>query len=403
MLAPLVPETRGSVGAPLRKITMQNSPTSQRQHFWDTLRAFLMLLGIPYHVALCYQVGQDFIVHSGEAVPGFLEFSQTTHLFRMHAFFVVAEYFALLLLARREPGAWLKGRFVRLGFPLVTTMVTLVPLMNLFCEWSNMPLHEAVPNWQHNAVRSGGYWVRHLWFLMALLYFSVAVAWLASRFPAVKSGMVPDRIDAWGARHFFWVVMALGTVIGIWEALALEAFYMAGLNTNFPQQILRIDDIIIYAPWFALGCVLARTRAMLERTCRISIPVAIVGVGAIVLWLTIHSDVSPMTERFIAAFAAIGMTQVMIALARSLLDRPVPLVRRLTDSSFVVYLFHLPWIALLVLVLQPVPIPPAFKALAVTVLSFLFSYWAWQGIRRVPILSLLYDGVVIPSKRRAPA
>ena len=380
---------------------MQSTESRPRQHFWDALRAFLMLLGIPYHVALCYQVGQDFIVHSGESVPGFLEFSQVTHLFRMQAFFVIAGYFALMLLARRDPWNWLKGRFLRLGVPLVTTMVTLVPIMNLACELSNMPMREALPNWRHNALDSGGYWVRHLWFLMALLYFSSVVAWLASRFAAVRSGMVPERIDRWIARHFVGVVLALGAVIGVWEALALEAFYVAGLNTNVPQQILRIDDLIIYTPWFVLGCLLVRTRVTLERACRFSLPVTIIAIGATVLWLAIHRDVAPMTERFIAAFAAIGTTQTLIAIARRLIDRPVPIVRRLTDASYVVYLFHLPLIALLVLLLQPLAVPPVLKALAVTVLSFMLSYWAWLGITRVRSMSLLFDGIILPTRKPA--
>jgi len=70
------------------------SQRKEREHFWDALRAFLMLLGIPYHVALSYQTGQDFIVHSGEGLVGAREFADTVHLFRMPAFFVIAGYFA---------------------------------------------------------------------------------------------------------------------------------------------------------------------------------------------------------------------------------------------------------------------------------------------------------------------
>jgi glucan biosynthesis protein C len=150
-----------------------------------------------------------------------------------------------------------------------------------------------------------------------------------------------------------------------------------------------------------LGCVLVRTRATLERACRFSIPVTSIAVGAIALWLTVHAGVSPMTERFIAAFASIAVTQTLIAAARNLVDKPIPIVRRLTDASFVVYLFHLPLIALLVLLLQSVGIPPVVKALVVTVLSFLLSYWAWLGITRVRSMSLLFDGIILPSRKAA--
>lgn len=375
---------------------------TRREHFWDALRAFLMLLGIPYHVALSYQPGQDFIVHSGEGVTGFPQFAQVLHLSRMPAFFVIAGYFAFLLLARREPIEWLKGRFMRLGLPFVTSLLILVPAMNLVCELSNLPWHEAVASWRHNLATSGGYWVRHLWFIVVLLYLSSAAAALALRFPAVRMGSVPAPADAWAARNFHVVLLAAGALIGGWEALAVEGFYSAGLATMVPQQVLRLEEVITYLPWFALGGLLVRARITLERTCRFSVPVAAVAIIATVAWMLVHESVSPMAERFIGSFAALGTTQVLIAAARSLLNRPVPLIRRLTDASFVIYLFHLPLIALLVWLAQPLAVAPLLKAIAISVLTFGLSYAAWRAIGRVRAMSLLFEGIVLP-RRPSPA
>jgi glucan biosynthesis protein C len=379
---------------------MQAKVAQSREHFWDALRAFLMLLGIPYHVALSYQPGQDFIVHSGEGVRGFTEFADVLHLFRMPAFFVIAGYFALLLLARRDPSLWLKGRFVRLGVPFLTCIVTLVPAMNMVCELSNLPWHGAVHSWRENSLTSGGYWVRHLWFIIVLLYFSTIAAGLATVFPAVKTGMLPQRIDRWAARNMVSALLVAGLVIGAWEASALEAFYRAGLDTNLPQQILRLDEAIIFAPWFALGCVLVRGRETLAQAVRFSAPVAVIAVVATATWLLVHKDVPPMLERFIGTFAALATTQVLIAGARSLLDRPIPLVRRLTDASFVIYLFHLPLITLFVWLAQPLPVWPLVKALAIMALSFGLSYAMWLVIGRITSMSLLFEGIV---RRKQPS
>lgn len=378
---------------------MQKQNVQSREHFWDGLRAFLMLLGIPYHVALSYQPGQDFIVHSGEGVRGFPQFADAVHLFRMPAFFVIAGYFALLLLARREPMAWLKGRFLRLGLPFLTCVVTLVPAMNLVCELSNLPVAEALRSWRENSLTSGGYWVRHLWFIVVLLYFCTAAALLAARMPAVRSGFLPRAVDEWVARNFPVALLGLGVAIGAWEALALEAFYRAGLATMLPQQILRLDEAIIFAPWFVLGCVLVRARATLRRVTAFSLPVALVAIAGTAAWLLVHKDVAPMTERFIGTFAALAATQVLIAGARRLLDRPIPLVRKLTDASFVIYLFHLPLITLFVWLAQPLPVPPLLKALAIMALSFVLSYAIWLVIGRIRSMSLLYEGIV-PSRPR---
>lgn len=369
---------------------------SQREHFWDALRAFLMLLGIPYHVALSYRPGEDFIVHSGEGVAGFAQIAQVLHLWRMPAFFVIAGYFAMLLLARREPAEWLKGRFMRLGIPFLTCIVTLVPLMNFICELSNLPWPKAMESWRHNSLTSGGYWVRHLWFIVVLLYFSCAATWLASRSVSIRTGLVPARVDGWINRNFLVAVIGTAVTIGAWEALAVEGFYAAGLATMIPQQVLRLDEAIIFAPWFLLGCVLVRARTSLERASRFSLPIALIAVLVTAVWLVVHEDVAPMAERFIGAIAALATTQVLIAGARTLLDRPIPLVRRLTDASFVIYLFHLPLIVLFVWLAQPLAVPPLVKALSIMALSLGVSYVIWTAIGRIRSMSLLFEGIVVP-------
>ena len=379
---------------------MQTKYDQPREHFWDGLRAFLMLLGIPYHVALSYQPGQDFIVHSGEGVRGFAQFAQALHLFRMPAFFVIAGYFAMLLLARRDPAGWLKGRFVRLGVPFLTCLVTLVPAMNIICELSNLPWPEAMRSWRENSLTSGGYWVRHLWFIIVLLYFCTIAAGLAAWMPRVRSGLLPQRIDGWAARHLALTLLGLAVVVGAWEALALEAFYHAGWATMLPQQVLRLDEVIIFAPWFLLGCVLVRARETLVEVTRFSWPILAVAIVGTAGWSWIHNDVAPMTERFVGTFAALGTTQVLIAGARTLLDRPVPLIRRLTDASFVIYLFHLPVIVLLVWLAQPLPIPPLAKALGIMALSFGVSYAIWRVIGRVRSMSVLFEGMPPRSSSR---
>jgi glucan biosynthesis protein C len=110
-----------------------------------------------------------------------------------------------------------------------------------------------------------------------------------------------------------------------------------------------------------------------------------------------------MTERFVGTIAAIATTQVLIAAARRFLDRPVPIVRELTDASFVIYLFHLPLIVLLVWLAQSLPIPAVVKALGVAAGSGLGSYGVWLLVARDRGMSLLFDGVFSRPARPVPA
>jgi glucan biosynthesis protein C len=271
--------------------------------------------------------------------------------------------------------------------------------MNLVCELSDLPFHAAVQSWRENSLTSGGYWVRHLWFMIVLLYFSCVAALLASKSAMVRAQNVPNGLDSWASRRFLTTMLILAVVIGAWEALALEGFYAAGLATMWPQQILRLDETIIYAPWFMLGGVLLRAPATLRRMTTLSLPIIFVAIAGTVLWLLVHEDVPPMVERFIGSFAALAMTQLLLSSARALLDRPIPLVRRFTEASFVIYLFHLPLITLFVWLAQSIPVAPLLKALAIMILSLGISYGIWVMIGRVRTMTLLFEGIVLPRRR----
>ena len=371
----------------------QNRSESNRQHHWDAFRAVLMLLGIPYHVALTYRIGQVWILDAREGMAGLSELAEFIHLFRMPAFFVIAGYFSALLLARRAPGQWLRGRLFRLGIPLAVAMLTLNPLLNMACELSGLPAAEAVQSWLRNSAESGGYWVRHLWFLIVLLYYSLAASLLVWRLPALANARVSPRRDALLARWFlpFWLGLAM--LFGLWEAVSIELFYKAGLATNLPQQILRIDETLQYLPWFLLGWLMARAPAFHARLYRLSPVIVITAATFTALAIRYGPVLWPPYGRFLATVAGLCLTQVALVLLRRVASQPSASVRSLVDASFVVYLFHLPILAGLVVLMQPLAMHVALKAALVALLTFLLSWGCWAAVSRSPLLRLLYDGV----------
>ncbi|WOK37926.1 acyltransferase family protein [Sphingomonas sp. C3-2] len=368
----------------------------QRDHSWDAMRAFLMILGIPYHIALSYRPGQDWIVRSGEGLPIFTYLAEFIHLFRMPAFFVIAGYFAALLLARRDPVAWLQGRVQRLVPPALACLILLVPLMNLVCELSNLALPEALSSWAHNSAVSGGYWVRHLWFIVVLLYCSAALALVAWWRPALRTAMLRPTTDRWLARYHVAVLFGVALLLGAWEAGAVEMFYIAGLATNLPQQILRIDELIAYAPYFLLGVFLARAPQLMAAFSRFSPEITVIGIATAAGSLALLDALSPSLGRFLATFAALTLTQMLIVVARRYLSKPIPLVQRLVAASFVIYLVHMPVVVLLVWLGHYLALPVAIKAIAITGLTLLLSYGIWQHLSRLSVAPLL--GALAPPR-----
>lgn len=99
---------------------------SNRLHYIDRCRAMLMLMGVPYHSAMLYSPGWGPAQHVTSRFCDGL--SQLITQFRMPAFFLLAGFFAAMLLSRKDRLTWFASRLQRLGIPLLSATVTLIPL-----------------------------------------------------------------------------------------------------------------------------------------------------------------------------------------------------------------------------------------------------------------------------------
>ncbi|MBB5987011.1 acyltransferase family protein [Sphingobium lignivorans] len=372
---------------------MTTSRVAQREHHWDAIRALLMLLGIPYHVAMAYRANDVWIVNAREGALIWTWLADFIHVFRMPAFFLIAGYFAALLLSRRSSGEWLKGRFLRLGIPFLACLLTLNPLLNLFCELSNFSIGPALASWEHNSSVSGGYWVRHLWFIIVLLQCSALAALLTTLSPRLSQAQIAPATDFRLARRPALVVLLTALVLGAWEASAIELFYAAGFATNVPQQIFRLDQLLQFIPWFAAGCLVARAPRLRDALHRPSFAIALLGVLALAAHFMFKGQLHPAAGRLVETVAAVAITQMLLAGVKHVADRPHPAVQELVRASFVIYLFHLPITAALVVIGQPLALPVSVKAVLAILLTLGLSWMAWRIVLRSPMLRLLYDGV----------
>ncbi len=74
---------------------MSTTPT-EREYFLDSIRAWLMLLGIPFHISLIYS---SHTWHVNSQMPSWwlTLFNDFIHAFRMQVFFVISGYFSYML------------------------------------------------------------------------------------------------------------------------------------------------------------------------------------------------------------------------------------------------------------------------------------------------------------------
>jgi hypothetical protein len=174
----------------------------QRRYYGlDALRGVMMMLGIVLHSAALHMTAPVLEISIDPATsPIFLIVVLFIHNFRMPLFFVLAGFFASLLVKKYELRGALVNRAKRVLGPLLLGMITILPLMGVFAisygasvrfgEWQFLATWEQLLTLESeiaeqlqilgtktgldvpegNELSPG-----HLWFLYYLLYFYLAI------------------------------------------------------------------------------------------------------------------------------------------------------------------------------------------------------------------------------------
>jgi glucan biosynthesis protein C len=203
-----------------------------RLHALDNLRALMMWLGIVLHVAVIHMVQYPPLPWRDEQRTPLADLAVGfIHAFRMPVFFILGGYFVALLLQSRGPRKMAWHRVRRLGLPFLMfwppLFVACVMFALLFVHrmargtWgldlSLMPRAPNVPQ---------GPSTMHLWFLWLLLWLSLATAALAS----VRSAWLDKMLARAGAG-----LQLLGTV---WWGFALLTLPLVLAGWNYPRGIV---------------------------------------------------------------------------------------------------------------------------------------------------------------------
>ena len=347
-----------------------SAPTlpAPRLDYLDATRAFALLLGVVFHASLSftpYFIGwavQD--VSTGAVVA---DFFLVSHSFRMELFFLLAGFFSQGLLQRQGMGGFLRSRAIRLGVPFVAGWFLLRPLVVSGWIMGSASLRGDYDFWA--GIRAGFETLRqlpaglftgsHLWFLYYLLLITgllLVGRWAvltATRAIAGESGLTRllSRLDAatgWLARSGWALPLLVLPTAG-----ALWGMRFWGLDT--PDQSLRphLPVLALYGGGFALGWLFGRqppeTIAAFGRITVTRVLLLAAGLVASLQLSPIQAD--PGHPHFTAAhvgfvlgYATLMWTLVTLTLGvfRKICSQPRPIIRYVADSSYWMYLIHLP-------------------------------------------------------------
>ncbi|RKE80271.1 acyltransferase family protein [Rhizobium sp. AG855] len=380
------------------------SGMAEREHHWDSLRALLMLLGIPYHAAMAYNTRVLWDVQSLDKSETLTFLSGFLVTFRMPAFFMVAGYFAAMLLARRPPLQWLRGRFVRLGVPFLTGLVLLAPPQLFFVDLKDalngaLSMPQAMHQAAYDVTHPGFGWIMHLWFLPALLAYSTLVALALALVQA--NGSIRHLRQAGGAlaQRRMLLLPAVLAFAMTWEiAIALSHSYFLAKPSGLAFLLAHgVDPYLRYLPFFLLGVAL---RAVPE------LRPTLVWQGGWILPLTATAAaiaasllrgrtglVLEILYNAADGLAAILMSAVLIGCTSRFWNRPNRSVDRIVDASFTIYLLHHPLIYALVTLFLLAPWPPVLEFAIVCLLTLSLSYGAHRILRKSRLALFLFNGL----------
>ena len=372
-------ELRPAVGVHLRADNpglTSGSPSGSgpRFHGLDALRGLTMVLVVVLHAALAYNVvaipNLIWAARDPAAHPVFDVLCWWT-LGISSPFYLISGFFSVELVRTRGMRAFLINRAKRIIGPFVVAGLTILPIT--FFVWvggwlisgqctlreiGRMKFHAR--GYQHNL-----YGPAHLWSLEYLTLMLVVYAMVLGLGPLIRRPswlIVPKAAWLRDLLTSPWrpLLFALPTTLILWgghHRLGIDAI-MDRSNSFVPEPFRLLHN----STFFFVGVMLHQLRHDLGRLADRSWTYLILSVPVFVCRaMFIRQDLElPLPAMAELAMVALGALFVwlisfgLLGLALGTFQRPRPALRYLADSSYWVYLCHLPIVGLLQIDLLPV-------------------------------------------------
>jgi glucan biosynthesis protein C len=365
-----------------------------RQPWIDNLRVAVIAGVIVHHVATAYVLDVDWYYQERTSNPAtevaVAAVILPASLFAMAVLFLLAGLLAQRSLARSGAGRFLRRRLLRLGVPLVVYTFLIGPATSVVgARAEGDPAAADVRSLFINELREID--TGPLWFVAALLVFSVAyAAWRSVR----PSPGAPAPL-----RRSHLAVAAAAILVG---SFAVRLVWPFASDSPFNLNLWEWPQT---ATLFALG-VLAGERSWLDpvphwipRTCGRATAAALVAIGVLVAAVSLADDtdrftggwrVQALAEPLVEGTMAVAMSFWMLVWFMRRADHDGPLARRLGRASFAAYILHAPLVVLLSAGLSSVAMVIEFKFLVVAVLGVISSFTVgWSATRVRPLAGLL--------------
>lgn len=379
---------------------------TERIHSLDYLRAIMMLLGLVLHSALTYNVtnhGNAWGIKDPESNYILTDFLVLLiHSFRMPIFFVVAGFFGSMLFYERGVTQMFKNRISRIVFPFITFLFLLSPIVYFsFSYTSAVFSNQENPLVISNQLFSNIFVfipkeTSHLWFLYYLIYVNLITSLIGLLLRTTKK--ISKKITL----IFNWIIQKPITRIVFFSSLTflILSFLKTAMIDASTSLIPDLNTFIFYFFFYIVGWILFKSKELLSSFMKYDWQFVVFAVFLIITQglLIQYSgmDLKPNSNSAILiSFNSIivwlfifGITGLFIRYGSKHSKR----MRYISDSSYWIYLIHLPLTAIIPAFIWELPIPAVVKFLIVLSLTTLICFVSYHFLVRATFIGKFLNG-----------
>ncbi|MBL8553091.1 MAG: acyltransferase family protein [Phenylobacterium sp.] len=399
------------------------SPASERLHGLDAVRGYALMLGVVFHATMSFLPGpQVWVLKDSESSMALSALFFASHTFRMTTFFLIAGFFAHMSFGKKGARAFIRDRALRIALPLVIFWPLVIAgiiggaVYAIYVATGQIPTSPPPTPAASGAAPALAFPLTHLWFLYALLILYAATL-------AVRG--VVAKLDAGGgfrARVDRVVAGLLGSPLAP-LVLALPAaglFYARpdwlvffGVPTPDQSLIPNSAAAVQFGLAFGLGWLLHRQMGLLsemQKRWPLNLAVALALTVALLAQMGVAPVVTPDKPGLLKAFHALAYalaiwtwTFAVIGLALRFLSDHSPARRYIADSSYWIYIVHLPLVIFLQAWLSRLDWPALAKFGVVLAIGFALMFASYELLVRHTFLGRLLNGRRVPWRAPRPA
>jgi glucan biosynthesis protein C len=372
----------------------------------------MMLLGLVLHSALIYNVtnhGNAWEIKDPESNYILTDFIVLLiHSFRMPIFFLVAGFFGSMLFYERGVIQMFKNRISRIVFPFIVFLFILSPIIYFSFSYTIAVFENQENPFVNSTQLFSNIFVfipkgtSHLWFLYYLIYVTLITSLLSLLLK--KSKNISNKIT----NIFNWIIKRSITRIAFFSSFTfLILTYLETSMVNASTSLIPdLNTFVFYFFFYIVGWILFKSKGLLNSFMKydwqfVAFAVFLIITQGLLIQYS-GMDLKPNSNSAILiSFNSIivwlfifGITGLFIRYGSKHSKR----MRYISDSSYWVYLIHLPLTAIIPAFIWEFPLPTLVKFIIVLSLTTLICFATYHYLVRNTFIGKFLNGKKYPKK-----